>query len=126
MSYLDLQYGGAANVLPNPAPGVLPHLKTLAVLPENVQNGTGSALMYVVLEEYTKLNWRSKPDRIANEILYKKFAKAGNPFFNQEGIEYLPYYVCHTIKEKHKALDWMKKQPDSFIQKPEPQHLLTS
>ena len=126
VTYLELQYGGVANVLPHPSSGVPPHLKTLAVIGENQHKGTGKSLMYAVLEDYAKLNWLSKPDRDAND-LYKKIAGKGKPFSNCEGITYLSYFVNHSRMEKRAALGYMKMQPDSFIsENPEPQPLLTS
>jgi len=128
IAYMDLQYRGVAIVLPHPAGGVLPHLKTLAVLPEHQGNHIGKALMYSVSEGYRrKLNWRSKPDRKANK-LYNELAGKGKLFTNVEGIPYFGYFINHTTKEKRAALDYMAKQPDSFekAEIPTPQPLLTS
>ena len=117
--YYESQLFGLVSLIPKLAEGVPAHMVTLAVLPEHRRKGVGSALIYAALDDYKKLNWRSKlgngeANNLYAELVNDGLADTGEPFVGKEGIIYNPYWINHTSEDKKKSLEHMMQLPNYF------------
>lgn len=119
IAYCEIDFKGLVIVIPEPADGVPPHIKTVAVRKEHRYSGVGSDLMSIVLTEFPKSNLCSKPipeRQQANNMYHELFGEP-QQFWNYQNTLYKGYFMNHSEAEVKKAIAYMKGRPDAFKKK---------